>query len=289
MNDYYEVRLDLDPCSEDATDLLAAMLGDIEYESFVPDEKGMLAYVKAEAFDETALKGVLSDFPYDTMVTCVSALIPGQDWNKEWEKNYFKPIVVGEGDDSVVIHSTFHTDVPKAAYDIIVDPKMAFGTGHHATTAMMLGAILSLDLKGKAVIDMGTGTGILAMLSAMRGAGRVTGIEIDPFAYENALENVKLNGLSDIAIVNGDAAALGGLEPADVFIANINRNIITGDLHAYADALQPNGIMLLSGFYERDIPEIMKVAAPLGFVELGHDVKGDNWCRLTLLKRQESI
>ncbi len=286
MNDYYEVRLDLDPCTEDATDLMAAMLGDIEYETFVPDEKGMLAYVKAEAYDEAALKSVLSDFPYDTMVTCVSTLIPGQDWNKEWEKNYFKPIVVGEGADSVAIHSTFHTDVPPAAYDIIVDPKMAFGTGHHATTALMLGELLKLDLAGKTVIDMGTGTGILAMLSAMRGAVSVTGIEIDPFAYENALENIRLNGLSGISIINGDASALAGLDRADVFIANINRNIITGDLEAYASALKPGGVMLLSGFYEHDIPEIMKFAAPLGLEEAGHDIKGDNWCRLTLIKRQ---
>lgn len=282
MNDYYEVRLDLDPCSEDATDLMAAMLGDIDYETFVPDDKGMLAYVKAEAFDQEALKGVLNDFPYDCIVTCKSTLIPGQDWNREWEKNYFKPIVVGDGAESVAIHSTFHTDVPQAAYDIVVDPKMAFGTGHHATTALMLGALLGLDLKGKTVIDMGTGTGILAMLAAMRGAASVTGIEIDPFAYENALENIKLNGLERIRIINGDASALVGLDKADVFIANINRNIIMGDLAAYVSALKPGGTMLLSGFYEHDIPEIMKVAAPLGLVEICHDVKGDNWCRLTL-------
>lgn len=282
MNDYYEVRLDLDPCSEDATDLMAALLGDIDFETFVPDDKGMLAYVKAEAFDPQALKGVLNDFPYDCILTCKSTLIPGQDWNREWEKNYFKPIVVGDGAESVAIHSTFHTDVPPAAYDIVVDPKMAFGTGHHATTALMLGALLGLDLKGKTVIDMGTGTGILAMLAAMRGAGSVTGIEIDPFAYENALENVKLNGLDGIRIINGDASALTALAKADVFIANINRNIIMGDLDAYVGALKPGGTMLLSGFYEHDIPEIMKVAAPLGLTEEGHAVKGDNWCRLTL-------
>ena len=114
----------------------------------------------------------------------------------------------------------------------------------------------------------------------------VTGIEIDPFAYENALENIRLNGLSGISIINGDASALAGLDRADVFIANINRNIITGDLEAYASALKPGGVMLLSGFYEHDIPEIMKFAAPLGLEEAGHDIKGDNWCRLTLIKRQ---
>ncbi|MCM1451528.1 MAG: 50S ribosomal protein L11 methyltransferase [Clostridium sp.] len=282
MNDYREVRLDLDPCSEDATDYMAAMLGEIGYESFVPDEKGMLAYVKEEDYDGEALKDVLNEFPFDCIVTCSSNLIPGQDWNKEWEKNYFKPIVVGEGKDSVAIHSSFHTDVPPAAYDIVVDPKMAFGTGHHATTSLMLAALLDLDLAGKAVIDMGTGTGILAMLAAMRGANPVTGIEIDAFAYENAVENTKLNSLQDIKIINGDALALEGLAPADVFIANINRNIIIGDLPSYVKALKPGGIMLLSGFYEHDIPEILKAAEPLGLSMVDHEVKGDNWTRLKL-------
>lgn len=279
MNDYYEVRFDLEPCSEDACDLLAGMLADNEYESFVADEKGLTAYVKKEDYSESAVKEVLDEFPMDCMVVSSAQLIEGQDWNAEWEKNYFQPIVIG---DSVVVHSSFHRDIPQARYDIVIDPKMAFGTGHHSTTSQILTALVTIDLEGKSVIDMGTGTGILAMLAAMRGAASVTGIEIDPFAYENALENINLNGLERIRIINGDASALVGLDKADVFIANINRNIIMGDLPAYVSALKPGGTMLLSGFYEHDIPEIMKVAAPLGLVEICHDVKGDNWCLLTL-------
>lgn len=284
MNDYYEVRVDIDPCTADATDLLAAMLGDIEYETFVPDESGLTAYVKSELYNRALLEDVLSDFPMPGRITFHANLVPGQDWNSEWEKNYFQPLLVGEGEHSVAIHSSFHTDIPRAAYDIVIDPKMAFGTGHHATTSSIIEQLLQIDLEGRSVIDMGTGTGILAILAAMRGAAPVVGIEIDGFAYENALENVKLNGHPEITLINGDATALGAVGMADVFIANINRNVITADLDKYAAKLKSGGAMLLSGFYEHDIPVVMEIAAPLGLTETGHSVKGDNWCCLRLRK-----
>lgn len=282
MNDYYEVKLSMQPCSEDATDLMAAYLGDIGYETFVPDDRGLTAYVPAGAYDPQALDAVIGNFPIPCDIKSEATLIPGQDWNAEWEKHYFQPIVVG---DECVIHSSFHTDVPKATYDIVIDPKMAFGTGHHATTSLIIEALLKMDLKGKSVIDMGTGTGILAILAAMRGANPVTGIEIDHFAHENAVENVKLNGHKEIAMILGDASALEGVAPADVFIANINRNIITADLPRYVQATKLGGIILLSGFYATDIPVILKVAEPLGLEETGHQVKGDNWTCLKLIKK----
>ncbi len=281
MNDYYEVRLDAQPCSEDLTDLLAAALGEIGFESFVPDAQGLLAYVKAEVYNAEALNQAIASCPIPSTITHKATLIPGQDWNAEWEKHYFQPIVVGN---ECVIHSSFHTDVPKAKYDIVIDPKMAFGTGHHATTSLIIEQLLRLPLEGKAVIDMGTGTGILALLAAMRGASPVTGIEIDPFAQENAVENVKLNGHSEIRVILGDASALSQCSPADVFIANINRNIITADLASYSQALTPGGTMLLSGFYEHDIPVVIAEAEPLGLREAGHTVKGDNWICLRLTK-----
>lgn len=247
MNDYYEVRVNLDPCCEDATDLLAGILADIDYESFVPDEQGLTAYVKKELYSEASLSEALNDFPFPCTITTEVTLVEGRDWNEEWEKNYFQPIIIG---DKVVIHSSFHTDIPQAQYDIVIDPKMAFGTGHHATTSQIISALLDIDLEGKTVIDMGTGTGILAILAAMRGASDVTGIEIDSFAYENAIENIKLNNHPEIKLINSDASALIGLKEADVFIANINRNVILNDLAAYATALKSGGIMLLSGFYE---------------------------------------
>ena len=204
----------------------------------------------------------------------------GKDWNEEWEKHYFRPILI---DDKCVIHSSFHTDVPEAPYDIVIDPKMAFGTGHHNTTSQMVKHILASDIKGKSVIDMGTGTGILGILAAMRGASRVTGIEIDGAAYENAIENVSLNHV-EMDLIHGDASALAGLEPADFLFANINRNIITNDMSAYAATLQKGGLMLLSGFYESDIPVVLEAAKPFGLSEKTHTVKGDNWTCLILIK-----
>ena len=132
MNDYYALRLDVEPCSADATDLLAYLLGEAGYESFVPDDKGLTAYVPAALYSDEAVRTALEEFCFDATVTASAELVEGRDWNAEWERNYFRPIVVGE---RCVVHSSFHTDVPKAEYDIVIDPKMAFGTGHHATNS----------------------------------------------------------------------------------------------------------------------------------------------------------
>ena len=284
MNDYYEVKINMTPASEDASDFMAAALGEIGYESFVPDGDGLTAYVKAELYDANALREVMDDFPMQTELSYAANLIVGQDWNAEWEKNYFKPIVV---DNTCIIHSSFHTDYPQLPIDIVIDPKMAFGTGHHATTSQMIRAILGVDIEGKSVIDMGTGTGILALVAAMRGASAVTAIEIDPMAYENALENVSANGHSEIDVRQGDATALDNVRPADVFLANINRNIIMADIATYAAATAEGGVMFLSGFYESDIPILLDAAAPYGLFEYNRTTEGDDkWACLMLRKNR---
>lgn len=281
MNDYYEVRVNLDPCTEDATDYLAAVLGDIGFESFVPDNTGLTAYIQKDLYSREEIDISLEDFPFGGVRNVETKFVEGQDWNAEWEKNYFKPIIVG---DQCVIHSSFHTDIPKVRYDIVIDPKMAFGTGHHATTSLIITRLLQTDLEGKSVIDMGTGTGILAILAAMRGAKPVYGIEIDGFAYDNAVENTKINNHAEITLINGDASALDGLPAVDVFIANINRNVITADIDKYAAHLKSGGVMLLSGFYEHDIPVVMEAAGRYGLSEAGNEVKGDNWTCVILRK-----
>ncbi len=281
MNDYTELRLDFTPCNADITDVMAALLADEGYESFVADERGLTAYVRADQFSEAAVDQALEQLPFETAVARIATTVEGQDWNHEWEKNYFKPIVVGN---RCVIHSSFHTDVPTADYDIVIDPKMAFGTGHHATTSQVISALLDLDLTGKTVTDMGSGTGILAILAAMRGAAEVSAIEIDTPAWENALENIGLNGVGErIKMLNGDASLLPTLPKADVFLANINRNIITADLGAYVAACNSGAEIILSGFYEADIPVIMAVAEPLGLSEIAHTVQNE-WCCLKLRK-----
>lgn len=280
MNDYIEVRIDADPCTEDITDLLAAELADIGFESFVADSKGLTAYAPAKLYDKEAVKNALADFAIDCSLKVSDNFVEGRDWNAEWEKNYFRPIVIGK---RVAIYSSFHTDVPEAEHRIVIDPKMAFGTGHHATTSQVIKAMLELDLRGKSVIDMGTGTGILAILAAQLGAAPVTGIEIDEFAYVNAVENVRLNGHPEIVLINGDASALAGVPPCDVFIANINRNIITGDINRYAKALKTGGTMLLSGFYVEDIPVVAAAAARHGLRETGYTDE-ERWVCLRLTK-----
>ncbi len=279
MQDYIALRIDAVPCLEDITDLLAAFLCDEGFESFKPDDCGLTAYVRTDLYDEGAVKKILEEFPIDTDFTFSSGTVKGEDWNEEWEKHYFQPIVV---DDKCVVHSSFHKDVPSAEYDIVIDPKMAFGTGHHSTASNMMRHILSSDMEGKSVIDMGTGTGILAILCKMKGADNVTGIEIDPFAWENAVENAALNNVK-VNMLCGDAGLLAGLDQADYFLANINRNVITSDIESYASCLKQGGIMLLSGFYRSDIPIVEKAANEYGLF-LESEKEDNDWVALRFKK-----
>lgn len=257
MNDYIALRINIQSCSEDTTDLMAAFLADVGYESFEPDSDGLTAYIKAQDYSEENITEILAGFPLPVSTRSSVSLVEGQDWNSEWEKNYFQPILI---DGRCVVHSTFHKDVPKAEYDILIDPKMAFGTGHHATTSMMVRHLLSHNVEGSVMVDMGTGTGILAILAAQRGAASVTGIEIDPAACLNAEENFRLNRVN-VNLLDGDSARLSDLPcQADIFLANINRNVILADLGRYADAIRQGGHMYLSGFYESDIPLIENAA-----------------------------
>ena len=280
MNNYYKVRFDLNPCTETETDVLAALLCDAGFESFEPDCKGVSAYIRQELYEPSAVNDAIAAYPFSSSIKVTEELIEWQDWNSEWEKHYFKPIVF---EDMCVVHSSFHTDYPKAEYDIVIDPKMAFGTGHHETTSLMIRRILSADMRGKNVLDMGTGTGILAILSAMRGAGNVVGVEIDPPAYENAKENVAVNGEERIDIRLGGVDAVKEVGYFDYVLANINRNIILADIGSYAKALKSGGTMLLSGFYIHDVDMIVEAAGKYGLQKLSVLSQKD-WANLMLIK-----
>lgn len=275
MNDYVEVRIGLSPCNEDMTDVMAAVLADAGFESFVADAEGLTAYIRKADYDES-MSALVDLIPFECQKSWSAKVIEGRDWNHEWEKNYFKPIVVG---DSVAIHSSFHTDVPKCTYDIVIDPKMAFGTGHHSTTWLMITRILQLPIDDANVIDMGTGTGILAILAAMRGAARVAGVEIDEAAWVNAEENIELNNQSDIMLINGDASALNEIPfKADLFLANINRNVITADMPAYVAKIADGGTLVLSGFYSHDVEIVVTAAEKCGMKFVDVLVKNDWAC-----------
>ena len=246
MNDYTRVKFTVTPNEEVATDVLAALLADAGFESFVPEEDGMSAYVPQALYDADAIAAIVEGFPLEGFgITYESEFIEGEDWNAEWEKNYFQPIVLGE---ECVIHSTFHTDVPIARYDILIDPKMAFGTGYHQTTCHMLRAILASDMAGKSVLDMGCGTALLAILARKHGATDVVAIDIDEFAFENAKENVVLNGTPDIEVRLGGADAIKESDSFDYVIANINRNILLMDMVNYVRCMHSGSQIFISGF-----------------------------------------
>ena len=281
MNDYTKIEFKVTPNEEVATDVLAALLAEVGFESFVPNEEGLEAYVPHNLYDESNIAAVVENFPLEGYtITYNSEFIEGEDWNAEWEKNYFQPIVLGE---ECVIHSTFHTDVPKAHYDILIDPKMAFGTGYHQTTCHMLRAILASDMNGKSVLDMGCGTALLAILARKHGATDVVAIDIDEFAYENAKENVVLNNTPDIEVRLGGAEAIKEDDCFDYVIANINRNILLADMVNYVRCMHPGSQIFISGFYTEDMEVLKEEAARHGLRYIGY-AEDNRWAMMRFEK-----
>lgn len=277
---YFEVTFSVNPCNETATDILSALTAEIGFESFVECEGGMQAYIQQSLFDEEALKNIIADFPIpDTKITYTITEPEDKDWNEEWEKNFFQPIVI---DNRCVIHSTFHKDYPKAEYDIVINPQMAFGTGHHETTSSILGELLDADLKGKSVLDMGCGTSILAILASMRGADPVTAIDIDDWCVNNSRDNIALNNIKNITVELGDASLLEGRKPFDVIIANINRNILLNDMAAYTACMHKGSEIYMSGFYVQDIDAIRSKGESLG-LRFVHYREKNNWAAVKLI------
>ena len=271
---YFEVTFTAQPCNEIITDVISALAGEIGFESFVPTENGVEAYVQQSLFDENQLKEMIANFPLpDTQISYTITEPEDKNWNEEWEKNFFQPIVI---EDRCVIHSTFHKDYPKAEYDIVINPQMAFGTGHHETTSSILGELLDADLKGKSVLDMGCGTSILAILASMRGADPVTAIDIDDWCVNNSRDNIALNNIHNITVELGDASLLKDRKPFDIIIANINRNILLNDMAAYAACMHSGSEIYMSGFYVQDIPVIREKAESLG-MEFVHNREKHNW------------
>lgn len=277
---YIEVKFTCHPNNEIVNSILSASIAELGFESFVESEDGTTAYVQEDLFNKKALQELLADFPIDANVTFTSNLIEGQDWNEEWEKNYFQPLII---DDKCIIQSTFHNIPPSYEYNIYIDPKMAFGTGHHQTTELMIKEILTGEFKDKKVLDMGCGTAILAILASMCGASKVLGIDIDQWAYDNAIENLKLNNVDNISIKIGGADLLGD-EMYDIILANINRNILLNDIHTYSSILNSNGYLYMSGFYLEDIPAITQECNKYGLVFISNTIK-DNWTAVKFLKK----
>ena len=266
---YIEYKFSVAPL-QPTSDILIAELGAAGFESFVEEETGILAYIQKQTWSTDIHKTVsLLDHP-DFEITYVCKEIEQENWNATWEQN-FQPIVV---DDVCMIRAPFHEKI-NVSYDIIIEPKMSFGTGHHETTHMMIQHLLDLDIENSTVLDMGSGTGVLAILAAMRGATTVDAIDIDNWCYLNAKENVERNNVAFINVFEGDASLLRD-QKYDLIIANINRNILLNDIPKYQACLKKGGLLLLSGFYKEDLPLITKKCKEVG-LEFEKNLENNNW------------
>lgn len=275
---YIEVSLKTNPFSEEICDVLAAMLGTLYFDSFSTETDCLKAYCPTNKYSAEQLDALLANLPFQEVEVTYSANeVETQDWNAEWEETVkFEPIIIG---DQCCIHGPNSEDVPVCKYDVIIAPKMSFGSGHHETTAQLLEEIISFSEshKGASVLDMGCGTAVLAILASKCGASHVRAIEIDDWVADNAKDNVLLNNLAGkINVECGDASLLGDGSRYDLVLANINRNVLLADMHAYAADLNPQGILMMSGFYEEDLPMIRECAEALGMTYVKHRSR-NNW------------
>lgn len=265
---------------EPATEILIAELGELEFDSFMETDQGLSAYIQEHFVTDRLLDDILvlknPDFKIDFKTESIAQI----NWNEEWEKN-FNPIDV---DGICYVRAPFH-QAKNTEFEIIIEPKMSFGTGHHETTFMMMKHLLSLNIQDKIVLDMGCGTAILAILASMKGAKQVDAIDIDNWCYLNSIENAKRNGINNIAVFEGDATLLKDKKNHyDLIIANINRNILLQDMETYAESLKAGAIILFSGFYFEDI-ETIESEANKHDLFLDTQLEKNNWVSLKMTKK----
>lgn len=274
--EYLEFKI---ACNEAYREILIAVLAEIGFDSFLETETGIEAYITEDLFDRTAFDEVIAQYRIPGEISVEEGRMAKVNWNEEWEKNY-DPIEVG---DQVYVRASFHAPKEGVAHEIIINPKMSFGTGHHATTYLMLTHQLNLDHQGKRVIDIGAGTGILAIMAHKLGAGEVQALDIDEWCVENGEENFALNGLPDVKMGLGTIREVAPQGTFDIVLANINKNVLLDEMEVYADLVQPNCHLLLSGFYEHDIQDIVDKAQAFGLV-LKDQKSKNNWAALVLQK-----
>jgi ribosomal protein L11 methyltransferase len=277
--DYYKIEIEITPFEEWLRDVLMAQLAETGFESFTETTTGMEAFIPVTAFHEADVFNLLKTYEENFSFRVSKELIKSQNWNEVWEKNYFKPLVVGG---ECLVRAPFHKDFPQCKYEIVIEPNMAFGTGNHETTSMMLEAILKENLTGKKVLDMGCGTGILGILASMKGASEITAIDIDEWSVKGTHENAAFNHIKNLRVKKGDAALLGD-EKYNFIFANIHKNVLLNDLSSYSKCLKPNGKLFISGFYSEDIPELRAKAKEVGLKDDGFTTK-NNWVALFFQK-----
>ena len=271
--DYIEAGITITPNTQENREIVVALISDLGYDSFEDTETGVNAYIKKDDFIHAGLDLALSNIDKDIIRTHVSIkLIEGKNWNEVWESS-FEPVFLNE---NCVVRASFHKIDPKPEIDILVDPKMAFGTGHHQTTYLAAQELFEQKLRNKTVLDMGSGTGILSILASKLGAKNIVAIDNDEDAFKSAKENIKKNKTTNIKALLGDAKLLAKQEDFDLIIANINRNILLRDMPYYENVLNKKGVIMFSGFYKVDLPLIMEKAQELGLKFSSYREK-ENW------------
>jgi ribosomal protein L11 methyltransferase len=266
-------------CHPEFSEILMAEIGEAGFDTFLETETGFEAFCEEEKFDTTSLTDIKTKYSFVSPLEFSFEKIEKKNWNEEWEKN-LEPIIV---DDRCLVRAEFHQVEKKYPYEIIITPKMSFGTGHHQTTYLMLKAQLDIDHQHKKVMDAGCGTAILSIMAAKRGAHSVNAFDIDEWSVINGKENLENNTCSNVTLRQGKISELsfGGL--FDIILANINKNVLTSEMNLYAQHLTPGGLLLLSGFYEHDVDDLKNCAAPFEFSEIRRDQK-ETWASLLLRK-----
>lgn len=274
---YTELRLTVSP---DYTDILTAELAELGFESFVETDEGLNAYITEPDYNESAINEIIAKYASQTAIAYQTHSLEKRNWNAEWEREY-EPIEVAS---QVRVRASFHQKDARFRYDIVINPKMSFGTGHHETTAMMLEQQLGVPVAGKTVLDVGSGTGILAIVAAKMGAAAVLAFDVEEWAVENARENADINHCPQIAVFQGTIADVDPASRYDVVLANINRNVLLTEIPTYVALLNPGGHLLVSGFYDFDAPDIQVVAESVG-LRLEGQLQKNQWMCLRFVKQ----
>jgi ribosomal protein L11 methyltransferase len=267
-------------CEADFTDILIAELAEIGFDTFQESETGFEAYVEDEKYDTQALQSIKEKYSEMTSFSFSFDKIEKKNWNEEWEKNY-EPIIV---DDKCLIRADFHKIEKKYPYEIIITPKMSFGTGHHQTTHLMVKAQMQIDHQSKRVMDAGCGTAILSIMASKLGASKVEAFDIDEWSVINGEENISVNNCDNITLRQGKITEVNLSGKFDIILANINKNVLLEEIKIYTTYLNPNGLLLLSGFYTHDIQDLLQEATQHKLVEVRRDER-ETWA--SLLLRQE--
>lgn len=273
---YIHIKITPQQKEEEIGEIITARLSELPFESFSEDEDGISAYMPENLYDRNQVETLLEEIDQDFPVSWLTETLAEQNWNKKWEENYEPVLVAGK----IYIRAPFHEPMPEADHEIIIEPKMSFGTAHHETTSQMMQLMLDNDWKGSTFLDMGCGTGILAILASRLGASSGLAIDNDEWAFENCRENLAKNAIGNVEPLLGDDSLISG-NKFDFVLANINRNILLDQMKAYAGSLNAGGSIFLSGFYEADVPILLEKALEFGFA-LKRKISLNGWVAMEI-------